>query len=418
MTGHQGNHGEDVKELYYYLDSTPTHSYMKFLYKYPQKAYPYEELVRENINRGRDVPEFEILDTDSFDEDRYWDVFLEVCSLLFSTIDAHILTFFAISQYAKDEEDPDNVYVRITTYNRGPDPATLHIIPQFWFPNTWSWAEAPQRMPVMQASGDNVITAKHPELGKLHLYCLPSPLPVDAEGEPVSAPESQEDSVEPELLFTENNTNFFRLYGGQNQTPYVKDAFHDHIVPSHRPPTTEDGDFFSAKIHSSTSPRSTHPKGGSDTSPEEEEEGPRTPFPQTPHFVNPEKKGTKSAAHYTFKDVPGRGGCAVVRLKLTPMTPAQDPSIEDEGLFDDTVEERRMEADEFYGNLVLGPISDDLKQIMRQALGGMMWTKQFYKFIQKEWIDGDPAQPPPPPERKNIRNKVSYISTATTSVQR
>ncbi|THH30923.1 hypothetical protein EUX98_g3248 [Antrodiella citrinella] len=385
VTGHQGNHGEDVKELYYYLDSTPTHSYMKFLYKYPQKAYPYEELVRENMNRGRDVSEFEILDTDAFDEDRYWDVFLE---------------------YAKDEQDPDSIYVRITSYNRGPDPATLHVLPQFWFPNTWSWSERPKKMPIMTASNDNVITAKHPDMGKLHLYCMPSPLPVGGDGEPISPQDGQEESVEPTLLFTENNTNFARLYGGQNETPYVKDAFHDHIIPGHRPPTSEDKEsFFHTRIHSSTSPRGTLPNGADSTPPDEQEEGPRTPFPQTPDFVNPERKGTKSAAHYTFKDVPGRGGCAVVRLKLTPLSPAQDPSIEDEGLFDDTVEERRMEADEFYNNLVLGPISDDLKQIMRQALGGMMWTKQFYKFIQKQWSEGDSAQPPPPPERKHVRNK-------------
>ncbi|KAI0793247.1 Six-hairpin glycosidase-like protein [Abortiporus biennis] len=384
VTGHQGNHGEDVKELYYYLDSTPTHSYMKFLYKYPQKAYPYEELVRENINRSRDVSEFEILDTDTFEDDRYWDVFVE---------------------YAKDEQDPNNVYVRITSYNRGPDPATLHVIPQFWFPNTWSWPKPENRPPIpsMYASGDNVIKVKHPDLGKLNLYCLPSPPPVDTEGEPVN---DGDDSVEPELLFTENNTNYHRLYGGQNETPFVKDAFHDHIIPSHRPPNA-DGcpGFFSTKIHSRTQSHHTIPSGYDVTPPSEEEQGPRTPFPITSHFVNPERKGTKSAAHYTFTDVPPRGGCAVVRLKLTPHGPREDPTIEDEGLFDDAVEERREEANEFYNSLHIGPVSDDLKQIMRQALAGMLWTKQYYKFIQKEWMEGDPNQPPPPPERKWIRNR-------------
>ncbi|KAI0081875.1 hypothetical protein K474DRAFT_1655737 [Panus rudis PR-1116 ss-1] len=378
VTGHQGNHGEDVKELYYYLDSTPTHSYMKFLYKYPQKAFPYEELVRENQNRSRDVTEFEILDTDAFEDDRYWDVFVE---------------------YAKDEQDPDSIYVRITTYNRGPEPATLHVIPQFWFPNTWSWPLEKPQMPVMQAVGDSVISAKHPTLGKYNLYCMPSPLPVNAEGEPVTPRQGEDaDSVEPELLFTENNTNFHRLYGGQNETPFVKDAFHDHIIPSHRPPVSENEgpDLFAYKIHS---------QGADVTPPPEDEQGPRTPFPQGPSFVNPNRVGTKSAAHYVFTDVPPRGGCAVVRLKLTPKTPAQDPTLEDEGLFDDTVEERREEANEFYNGLVTGPISDDLKQIMRQALGGMLWTKQYYQFIQKDWLSGDPAQPPPPPERKYIRNR-------------
>ncbi|THH00906.1 hypothetical protein EW026_g1701 [Hermanssonia centrifuga] len=382
--GIRGNHGEDVKELYYYLDSTPTHSYMKFLYKYPQKRYPYEELVRENMNRGRDVPEFEILDTDVFDDDRYWDVFVE---------------------YAKDEQSPENVYVRITSYNRGPDPATLHVLPQLWFPNTWSWNHDHPPKPTMYASGEGVITAKHQTLGKFNLYCLPSPPPVNSEGEEV---ESAVDSVLPDLLFTENNTNFRRLYGGQNETPYVKDAFHDHIIPSHRPPSTDKEDqYFTSHIHSNTSQHKTMPSGANETEtpPSEQEEGPRTPFPHDPSFVNPEKKGTKSGAHYIFRDVPPRGGCAVVRLKLTPLKPSEDPSIEDEGIFDDAVEERREEANEFYSGLVMGPISDDFKQIMRQAMGGMLWTKQYYQFVQKTWIEGDPAQPPPPPDRKYIRNR-------------
>lgn len=385
VTGHQGNHGEDVKELYYYLDSTPTHSYMKFLYKYPQKRYPYETLVEQNAHRGRDVPEFEILDTDCFDEDRYWDVFVE---------------------YAKDEQSPDNIYVRITSYNRGPEPATLHVIPQLWFPNTWSWSDGHPPKPTMYSAGEGVITAKHHSLGKSFLYCLPSPLPVDAEGEEIAM---DVDSVNPELLFTENDTNFHRLYGGQNQTPYVKDAFHDHIIPSHRPSIDdlEKTGYFRSNIHSQTLPRSMTSGGadGSDTPPDEAEEGPCTPFPETPSFVNPDKKGTKAAAHYIFRDVPPKGGCAVVRLKLTPLKPSQDPSIEDDGIFDDAIEERREEANEFYNGLAMGPISDDLKQIMRQAFSGMLWTKQYYQFVQKNWLEGDPKQPPPPHERKYIRNR-------------
>ncbi|KAJ7188305.1 glycoside hydrolase family 63 protein [Mycena filopes] len=380
VTGHQGNHGEDVKELYYYLDSTPTHSYMKFLYKYPQRRYPYEELVTENQNRSRDVTEYEILDSDAFEDDKYWDVFVE---------------------YAKDEDDPDNLYIRITAYNRGPDTATLHIIPQLWFPNTWSWVIDKPPMPSMSASvrsGINCVTVKHPSLGKTHLFCLPSPPPVSAAG--VFQSENENDVIEPDLIFTENNTNFSRLYGGTNETPYVKDAFHDHIVPSHRPPAPEEAeDLFSTKIRS----RTASSFGGE--SAEDSEEGPCTPFPPTPDFVNPDQTGTKSAAHYVFRDVPGGGGCAVVRLKLTPLNPKKDPSLEDEILFDDAVEARRQEADEFYESLVFGPISEDLKQIMRQALGGMLWTKQYYKFIQKEWIEGDPTQPAPPPERKFIRNR-------------
>ena len=297
-----------------------------------------------------------------------------------------VLTF---QQYAKDEDDPDNIYIRIATYNRGPDPATLHIIPQFWFPNTWSWPAVPPPMPVMYESnreGSKCITAKHPTLGKIHLFCLPSPPPVAATSD--GEVDAEEEAVDPQLLFTENNTNFARLYGGTNETLFVKDGFHDHIIPSHRPksiaiPATGDHQVNGDASHA--------------------------PTIQTA-FVNPKNRGTKSAAHYIFRDVPGSGGCAVVRMKLTPLTPSKDPSIEDEGLFDDAMEARRQEADEFYNSLVYGPISDDLKQIMRQALGGMMWTKQYYRFIQKEWIEGDPKQPPPPPERKFIRNRVkSYF---------
>ncbi|KAF8210200.1 Six-hairpin glycosidase-like protein [Mycena galopus ATCC 62051] len=361
VTGHQGNHGEDVKELYYYLDSTPTHSYMKFLYKYPQRRYPYEELVTENQNRSRDVAEYEILDSDAFEGDRYWDVFVE---------------------YAKDEDDPDNLYIRITAYNRGPDPATLHIIPQLWFPNTWSWFIDKPPMPSMSASvrsDINCVSVKHPSLGKTHLFCLPSPPPVSPEG--VFQSGNENDVIEPDLLFTENNTNFARLYGGTNETPYAPE---DILSPKILPETTS--------------------SSGEEIS-QESEQGPSTPSPSTPDFVNPERTGTKSAAHYVFRDVPGQGGCAVVRLKLTPLTPKKDPSLEDEIIFDDAVEARRQEADEFYASLVFGPISQDLQQIMRQALGGMLWTKQYYKFIQKEWIEGDPAQPPPPPERQHIRNR-------------
>jgi hypothetical protein len=250
----------------------------------------------------------------------------------------------------------------------------------------------------------NRITARHPSLGKTYLHCLPSPPPVGASTNFEVDPEL--DSVEPTLLFTENNTNFSRLYGGTNETPYVKDAFHDHIIKNHRPPISESEEgFFSPRIRSRTASFL-----GNEQS-DAQEEGPCTPFPPTQSFVNPEQKGTKSAAHYIFQDVPGHGGCAVVRLKLTPARIGKDPSLEDEVMFDDAVEERRQEADEFYASLVLGPTSDDLKQIMRQALGGMLWTKQYYRFVQKEWIEGDPAQPKPPPGRKFIRNRVGFCRT-------
>ncbi|KAG2750339.1 hypothetical protein P692DRAFT_20873278 [Suillus brevipes Sb2] len=370
VTGHQGNHGEDVKEIYYYLDSTPTHSYMKFLYKYPQRKYPYEELVNENVHRDRNVEEYEILDTNVFDDDRYWDVFIE---------------------YAKDEDDPDNIYIRVTSYNRGPDPATLHIIPQLWFRNTWSWPAQKPPLPSLSAAttDDDIsyIKVKHPEMGGNFLCCLPSPPPMGPDGKFVG----DEDAViNPDLLFTENNTNFRRLYNGVNQGVCVKDAFHDHIIPSHRP---QRGRSDSQGTDGSSTPR---PTASASTC---------EPLPQESPFVSSDKCGTKSAAHYIFRDVPGRGGCAVVRLKLTPLSPNKDRSLEDECAFDDVVEERREEANEFYSSLLFGPISDDLKQVMRQALGGMLWTKQFYYFVQKEWIEGDPAQPPPPPGRQHIRNK-------------
>jgi hypothetical protein len=208
--------------------------------------------------------------------------------------------------------------------------------------------------------------------------------------------------VDPELLFTENDTNFMRLWGVSNKSSFVKDAFHDHIVPVHRPLGNQS---VNERFKASADGQDGNVTNGSDS---ESSSGRATPIPySSPQYVNPDKTGTKSAAHYTFRDVPGRGGCAVVRLKLTPNTPQKDPTLEDEGLFDDVIEERRMEADEFYYNLTQGYVSDDLRAIMRQALSGMLWTKQHYKFIANEWLQGDPAQPPPPPSRRFLRgNKV------------
>lgn len=315
-------------------------------------------------------------------------------------------------QYAKDEDSPDNIYIRITAYNRGPDPASLHIIPQLWFPNTWSWGVPPQPRPNLSATTENRITAVHDQFGKTHLYCFPSPSPVGPDGQPVNGgAEGEEDTVDPELLFTENDTNFMRLWGVQNKSCFVKDAFHDHVVAEHRPLGYQ---FVNGRSKASAEGKDGNVTNGSDS---ESSSGRATPIPYSSHqFVNPDKTGTKSAAHYTFRDVPGRGGCAVVRLKLTPNTPQTDSTLEDEGLFDDVIEERRMEADEFYYNLTQGYVSDDLRAIMRQALGGMLWTKQHYKFIANEWLQGDPAQPPPPPSRKFLRgNKVCISTPCVTS---
>ncbi|KZO93372.1 glycoside hydrolase family 63 protein [Calocera viscosa TUFC12733] len=375
VTGHEGNHGEDVKEMYWYLDSTPTHSYMKFLYKYPQRPFPYEELVSENQKRSREEPEFEVMDTGIWDDDRYWDVFVE---------------------YAKDDDEPNGISIRITAYNRGPDPATLHIIPQLFFPNTWSWSNPPvtgPAKPMMHASKTQpyTITANHPTMGTTRLFCTPSPPPV-APTEAGGIVEVDGESVLPDLLFTENDTNFERLWGGKNPTPYVKDAFHDHIIPSHRP--KKDRETKEELEADEETDADVHPTPTPAAAPREEPK----------HYVNPAQKGTKSGAHYVFTDVPPRGGCAVVRLKMTPRDPDEDPGVWDEEIFDDIVEERREEADEFYDQLA-GAISDDFKNVMRQALSGMLWSKQYYQFIQDQWIKGDPGQPPPPPERKWIRNR-------------
>jgi hypothetical protein len=187
--------------VYYYLDSTPTHSYMKYLYKYPQAEFPYEQLKDESRNRSREVNEFELMDTDVFDEDRYWDVFVEVRDLrVAETLPDHL-------QYAKDEEDPNAISIRITAYNRGPDPADLHILPQLFFRNTWSWnKELPPKMPSMHQEADGVIQAQHETLGATRLYCTPSPAPAaPAKGGVVLV---DGPSVVPDLLFTENETNF------------------------------------------------------------------------------------------------------------------------------------------------------------------------------------------------------------------
>jgi hypothetical protein len=243
-----------------------------------------------------------------------------------------------VLKYAKDADDPEDISIRITAFNRGPDPANLHLIPQLTFGNTCSWPLNPPKRPEVWESSPGVITAEHSTLGRMHIHCLSSPFPVDAGKPTVCA--SDDDEIIPELLFTENDTNHERLHDGQNQHPYVKDAFHDHIIPSHRlSPTPE-------------LPTSLQPPVS---------------------FVNPNKTGTKSAAHYTFKNVPGSGGCVVVRLKMTRKTLEEDPTINDEEVFDAAVEARRNEADEFYETISHAVSTPDLHNISRQALGGMLW---------------------------------------------
>ena len=300
LGGKEGNHGEDVKELYYYLDSTPTHSYMKYLYKYPQAAFPYAALVEENRRRGRTAPEYELIDTGVFEGDRYFDVFVE---------------------YAK--AGPEDIVVRIEAFNRGPEAARLHLLPTLWFRNTWCWGHDRTR-PSLRAGRDGGVVADHPRDGRYLLQC---------EGTPG-------------LLFTENDTNLARLFGAP-RAGYAKDGINDYLVS---------GDAAA---------------------------------------VNPARDGTKCAAHYRF-EVPA-GGSAVVRLRLSrePATP---------GEIDQVLSLRRAEADEFYRGLTPPQLSADAAGVLRQSLSGMLWSKQYYHYVVRDWVNGDPGQPAPPEARRQGRN--------------
>jgi hypothetical protein len=306
LTNSEGNHGEDVKEYYFYLDSTPTHSYMKYLYKYPQAAYPYDQIVAVNGKRSRTEFEYELLDTGVFDGNRYFDVFVE---------------------YAKAA--PEDVLVTITACNRGPDAATIHLLPTLWFRNTWSWhSKAPDVPPSLRALDDRTIEASHHKLGTRFLH---------ADGTPA-------------LLFTENETNRVRFNRGSNRTPYVKDAFHNLLL-----------------------------RGQLDA-------------------VNPDRTGTKAAAHYVLTVPPG--GSQVVRLRLTDvLASGQGPgrAVGPFGpAFDAIVEDRRREADEFYREVIPASLDADSANVMRQALAGMLWSKQLYYYDVDQWLSergADPFQP-------------------------
>ena len=312
LTGSQGNHGEDVKEYYFYLDSTPTHSYMKFLYKYPQAEFPYERLVEENRRRSRSDPEFELLDTGIFEEDRYFDLFVE---------------------YAK--ATAEDILIRITAVNRGPEAAPLHLLPTVWFRNTWSWGIDPLR-PRLRKSEDlknaSVIELFHYYYRHRRLFC----------------------DGRPELLFTLNETNARRLYGSEKSTPHPKDAINDFIV-----------------------------NGAEDA-------------------VSPKPVGTKAAAHYPLNLGPGE--TATLRLRLSDM---ERPSADGEPCgadFERIFSERRREADEFYAAIIPDHVSEDARNVARQSLGGLLWSKQFYYYDVRRWLRGDPAGPPPPTKRLEGRN--------------
>jgi len=319
LTNAEGNHGEDVKEYYFYLDSTPTHSYMRYLYKYPQAAYPYDDLVQTNHLRGRNQHEYELLDTGVFDQDRYFDVFVE---------------------YAK--ASPEDILIRCTVHNRGPDAATLDLLPRLWFRNEWSWhvgAERPVLAQVAGRKGPGVVQATHPRLGTRYLYC--------------------EEDVP--LLFTENETNTQRISNVPNASPFVKDGINDCIV---------------------------HGQDGA---------------------VNPQKTGTMVAAHYRLTLGPGES--RVVRLRLSDAAPiapkpgkrAQDALFGD--AFDQVVEGRRKEADEFYATVIPASLSADAANVMRQALAGMLWSKQYYRYDVYQWLKEHGADPFSPTRKVAPRNE-------------
>jgi Glycosyl hydrolase family 63 C-terminal domain len=347
LTNSEGNHGEDVKELYYYLDATPTHSYLKMLYKYPQREFPYAQLVEENRRRGKDQPEFELLDTGVFDDNRYFDVFVE---------------------YAK--AGPDDILMLVTVHNRGPEPADIHVLPQLWFRNTWSWSgKAPKPEIVGWASptspGHDCVTresggrcppyvdANHPTLGDYRLY---------AEGDP-------------QWLFCDNETNARRLFGADSETHYAKDAFHDFVVS------------------------------------------------RSANATNPAQTGTKVGACYRAT-VPA-GGSSQCRLRLkktdgcaTAVSAVECASGREEHCsqssgtsnalfrdFDAVMAERRKEADAFYADVQADIADADARLVQRQALAGMIWNKQFYYFDVPEWLKGDSSQPRPPVERHFGRNR-------------
>jgi hypothetical protein len=305
LTGSEGNHGEDVKEYYFYVDSTPSHSYMKYLYKYSQAEFPYSQLLEENRNAGKLAGEFELLDSGIFNDNKYFDCFIE---------------------YAK--EDSDDILIKITVVNRGSETAKINVLPTIWFRNTWSWetADSPFEIPSLSATDSNKIDA-----GDYFLFC--------------------ENAAE--LLFCENNTNKQRLFVAENESEFVKDGINNYIV---------NGDQSA---------------------------------------VNPSKQGTKAAANFLLELNGGEE--KTVRLRLSSKTKAPKPNNAFDN-FDKLFKQRETEAHEFYTDIIPADLSDDAKNVMRQAFAGMLWSKQFYHYDVAQWLDGDSNQPKPPATRKKGRN--------------
>ena len=312
LTGNEGNHGEDVKEYYFYTDNTPTHSYMEYLYKYPQGAFPYAALREESRRRGRAAPEYELIDTGAFDDNRYFDVQVE---------------------YAK--ATPEDILMRVTVHNRGPEAAPLHVLPTTWFRNRWTWDPDVARPSMHAAPGGAahvVIGLTERRYGRRWLVCEGSP----------------------DLLFTDNETNAQRLWGVGNATPFAKDGINDHVV---------DG---------------------------------------APRAVNPALTGTKAAAHYRL--VVPAGGTATIRARFTDQQP--DGSAEPFGsAFDGLFATRKREADAFFDAVTPDHLSEDGRRVMRQAFAGLLWSKQFYHYQLRRWLDGDPGHPAPPMARRQGRNR-------------
>ncbi|MGB8691927.1 MAG: hypothetical protein WCD08_00270 [Steroidobacteraceae bacterium] len=302
LTNSEGNHGEDVKELYYYLEATPAHSYLKMLYKYPQCEFPYSDLLHENRRRGNQAAEYELLDTGAFADNRYFDVFVE---------------------YAQAE--PEDILMRVTVHNRGPEAAELHALPQLCFRNTWSW-KADQPKPQLRLEGGHVV-AEHAELGRYHCY---------VEGDAT-------------WLFTENDTNLPRLYGSDAPGPF-KDGFHDRVI-------------HGAQL-----------------------------------AVSAQHSGTKAAAWHRLQ-VPAQSSVTLsLRLSRRPLaTPFAQ--------FEQLLDARRREADDFYAVMQHDMHDADARMVQRQAFAGMIWSKQYFYFDIPEWLKGDPAQPAPPANRRQGRNR-------------
>jgi hypothetical protein len=316
LTGPQGNHGEDVKEYWWYLDAVPSHAWNRWRYHYPQEAFPYQDLIDTNAHRSRYEPEYELLDTGAFDGDRYW------------ITEVH---------YAK--AGPDDLLMAIQLTNKGPDPGTIHVLPTAWFRNTWSWGDDGER-PSLRASGEASVTIDHPIVGPMELTGAAGP-----------------DGTGPQLLFCENETNLARLYGAAPLTPYPKDGINDHVI--HGAPA-----------------------------------------------VNPDRAGTKCAFWYQVTVPPGQ--TAELRLRLGPAGGGRGgaAAVADPlgAGFDQVMAERKTEADEFYAELTPPGASADEALVLRQASAGLLWSKQLFYYDVARWLDGDPAQPPPPEVRKSGRN--------------